>query len=287
MTIGVTGAEHILHAQDQSLRPKIAVLRLKSSQQDPQRRYIVNDLSPNLAGAMRATGKFEMPDDAAVQKALQEEGLKAEGLLVREKCLDVGKVLGVDYVVAGSALLEGLTWSASVRVFSVKNQALVATADASYSINQMNVLYGVLASRISEALANPPDYKAAWKNFAWKGEQLMTFGRHRVDLEPPILVANNAEPPFELSVVADMSAAGGSHAVANFEVFVDDMSLGTIHGRLAPPVTVKERTWAIGGCAYVFTLELKEMRVFTPRGGEEETNFVTSAKILITARPAN
>jgi TolB-like protein len=285
MTACIPATERILLAQEQPHRVKIAVLRFKSSQQDQQRRYIVKDLSANLAASMRANGQFEMPDDAIVQKAVQEEGLKPDGLLIQEKCLDVGKALNVDYVVVGSALLEGLTWSASVRVLSVQNKTLAATADAAYSVNEMATLYGVLASRIGAVLANPPKEQVSWKDFTWKGEYLMSFGRHRIDLEPPILVALNAEPPFELSVVADMSVASGSHAVTNFEVFVDDMSLGSIHGTLAPPVTVKEREWTIAGCTYVFSLELKEMRVFTPSRGEEETNFVTSARISITVRP--
>jgi len=272
-------------AQDQPPRQKIAVLRFRSWQETPERRNIVKDLSTDLAATLREDAQLEVPDDAVVKNAMQEEGLKPEGLLDQEKCFDVGKALNVEYVVAGSALLEGVKWHANVRVLSVKSKTLVATADVEYSIDEMNSLFGVLASRISAALANPPKEHVTRKDFTWKGEYLMSFGKHRIDIEPPILVAMNADPPFELSIVAEMAVARGGNAVTNFEVFVDNLGLGSIHGRLAPPVPIKEREWKIGTNTYVFSLELKEMRVFTETVYDEEAKYVTSAKFCVTARP--
>lgn len=281
----VLAAEHVLLAQGQSQRTKIAVVRFKSSRETPERRYIVKDISTNLAAAMRENPQFEIPDDAAVKEAIQEEGVKPDGLLKQEKCLGVGKALNADYVVVGSALLQGLTWHASVRVLSVKNKTLVATVNAEYSVDELNSLYGVLASRINAELATPSKEYAARKDFTWKGEYLMSFGKHRIDIEPPMLLAMNADPPFEVSIVAEMATARGGNAVTNFEVFVDDLGLGSIYGTLSPPVPIKEREWKIGDCTYIFGLELKEMRVFTERVEDEEAKFVTSARILITARP--
>jgi TolB-like protein len=276
-----------LLAQGQPQRAKVAVLRFKSSQETPERRNIVKDLSKNLAAALREVAQLEVADDATVKEAIQDEGLKPDGLLKQEKCFDVGEALKADYVVVGSALLQGLKWHAFVRVLSVQHKTLVATADVEYSVEEMNLLYGVLASRIGAALANPPKPYASQKDFTWKGEYLLSFGKHRIDIEPPMLIAMNADPPFELSIVAEMATARGGNAVTNFEVFVDDLGLGSVYGALSPPVPIKSREWSIGDCTYIFGLELKEMRVFTERVEGEEAKFVTSARILVTARPRN
>jgi TolB-like protein len=281
----VLSTELPLLAQGQPQRTKIAVLRFKSSQETPERRNIVKDLSKNLAAALRENSQLEVADDAAVKEAIEDEGLKPDGLLKRDKCFDVGEALKADYVVVGSALLQGLKWHAFARVINVQNKTLVATADVEYSVDEMNLLYGVLASRIGAALTSPPKEYASRKDFTWKGEYLMSFGKHRIDIEPPILVAMNADPPFEVSIVAEMATARGGNAVTNFEVFVDDLGLGSVYGTLSPPVPIKEREWKIGDCTYVFGLELKEMRVFTERVEDEEAKFVTSARILVTARP--
>ncbi len=281
--ISVLSTERDLLAQGQPQRTKIAVLRFKSSQETPERKTIVKDFSTSLAAAMRENAQFEIPDDWIVKEALEEEGLKPDGLLKQEKCFDMGKALKVDYVVVGSALLQGLKWHANVRVLSVQNTTLVTTVDAEYSVDEMNSLYGVLASRISAKLANPPKEYVSRKDFTWKGEYLVSFGKHRIDIEPPILLAMNADPPFEVSLVAEMSVARGGNAVTNFEVFIDDLGLGSVYGSLSPPVPIKSREWTIGDCVYVFSLDLKEMRVFTERADGEEAKFVTSARILITA----
>ena len=293
----VTGTWNTLLAQESARRTRIAVVRFKSSQETPERKYIVNDLSPNLSAAIKATGRLDVPDDALVAKAIGDEGLRPDGLLNLDKCINVGKDLKSDYVVAGSAILKGLKWHACVRVLSVQSKKLLTTEDVEYSVDEMNLLYGVLASQIVSAVETPPKADSSRPDFKWKGEFLLSFGKHRIDIEPPILLAINSDPPFELSVVAEMAVAKGSHAVTNFEVFVDNMGLGTIHGALAPPVPVKEREWIIGGRAYLFTLELNTMRVFTVRSDDKDRNFlvarptdeeskyVTSALFSVAVRP--
>ena len=281
----VPAKELTLQAQQQPHRTRIAVLRFKSSQETPERKHIVNDLSLNLAASMRQSGQFDMPDDATVQKAMQAEGLKPDGLLAQERCIAIGKALNMDYVVAGSAMLQRTKWHACTRMLSVKDKSLAATADAEYPIDEMNSLYGVLASKISEALRIPPNSDSIRKNFTWKGDYLLSFGKHRIDLEPPILLALSADPPFELSVVADMTVASGNHAVSNFEVFVDDMGLGSVHGELTPPVRIREREWVIDGRPYLFSLELKDMRVFTVHTTDGDAKYVTSAAFSVAVQP--
>jgi hypothetical protein len=166
-----------------------------------------------------------------------------------------------------------------------------------YSVDEMNLLYGVLSSRIAAAIETPPKADSSRPDFKWKGEYLLSFGKHRIDIEPPILLAINSEPPFELSVVAEMAVAKGSHAVTNFEVFVDNMGLGSIHGALSAPLLIKEREWTIGGRAYIFSLELKTIRVFAVQSDDQKMNFsevrpsegeakyVTSALFSVAVRP--
>lgn len=275
----------ILLAQGEPHRTKIAVLRFKSSQETPERRIIVKDLSMDLAAGMREKNKFDMPDDALIKKAMEEEGMNPAGLVDQKKCFDVGRLLNVDYVITGSAILQRSKWHACMRVLSVKNRMLAATAEAEYAVDEMNSLHGVLASQISAALDVPPKVDSALKSFTWKGEYLLSFGKYRIDMEPPMLLAANADPPFELSIVAEMAVGSGSHAVTNFEVFVDNLGLGSIHGALTPPVPIKEREWVIGGNTYLFSLELRDMRVFTVRANDEEAKFVTSALFTVKARP--
>jgi TolB-like protein len=287
----------MLLAQDKAPRIKIAVLRFKSSQETPERRSIVNDLSMDLAAGMREKTRFDMPDDALIKKIMLDNKFNPDGLLDLEKCFAVGKALNVDYVVAGSALLQRRKWHACLRVLSVQNRSLAATAEAEYALDEMNSLYGVLASQISTALDVPPKVDSTMKNFTWQGEYLLSFGKYRIDMDPPILLAANADPPFELSIVAEMAVASGGHAVTNFEVFVDNLGLGSIHGALAPPVPIKVREWVIGSTAFLFSLELKEMRVFTVQADKkdareflapatsDDAKYVTSARFTVKVRP--
>jgi TolB-like protein len=283
MTMALTAAQALV-AQQQPRTTKIAVVRFKSSQETPERRTIVEDLSTNLQAAMRANGAFEIPDDATIHHAIEEEGMKPEGLLKQDECLNVGKALNVDYIVVGSAILQGLKWHACARILSVQSKQLVATAEAEYSVDEMKTLYSVLASQIREELANPTKDDSTLKNFAWKHHYFLAYGKRRIDIEPPALLAINAEPPFELSVIADMAVARGGLAVSNFEVFVDDAGLGSIHGDLTPPRPIKERERTIGGRAYLFKLDLKEMHLFTDRTSGEEARYVTSALITVTVQ---
>lgn len=273
-----------LTAQDQPKAISIAVLRLKSSEETPERRRIVKDLATELAAAFRENGSFATPEDAAVQKAIKGEGLRPEQLLSQEKCLDAGKELGVDYVVAGSAIMYRFRWHACVRVLSVKEEKLVATADAEYPVDQIGTMFRVLASKTASALAASPKSYDAGDKFSWRSEYLLPFGKHRIDLEPPALIYVNADPPFEISFKADMAIGRGSHAVTNFEVFVDDEGIGSIHPGLGPPIPVRQTDWGIGERRYSISLDLKEMRVFTERAADEEFRFITSATIVVTVR---
>ena len=278
-------AQEILLSQDQPHRATIAVLRFKSLRETPERRNIVKDLSEDLAAALRENIQLALPEDAAVKEAIADEGLKPDGLLELGECFDVGEALKVDYVVAGSALLKGVKWHASVRVLAVRTKSLVATADVEYSVDEMNSLFGVLAARIGAAVAGTPKEYVGKSDFTWKGEYLLSFGKHRIDIEPPILVAINSDPPFEVSIIAEMAVARGGSAVTNFEVYIDDLGLGSIYADLTPPRFIKEREWKIGGTTYVFSLDLKEMKVFTETVEAEQAKYVTSARFLVTARP--
>lgn len=270
-----------LTAQDHPKPISIAILRLKSSEETPERRRIVKDLATDLAAAFRENGSFATPEDAAVLKAIKGEGLRPEQLLSQEKCFDAGKELGVDYVVVGSAIMYRFRWHACVRVLSVKEEKLVATADAEYPVDQIGTMFRVLASKTASALATSPRSYDAGEKFSWKGEYLLPFGKHRIDLEPPALIYVNADPPFEISIKADMAVGRGSHAVTNFEAFVDDEGIGSIHPGLGPPIPVRQTDWRIGERQYSISLDLKEMRVFAERTEEEEFRFITSATIVV------
>ncbi|HTY38911.1 MAG TPA: hypothetical protein VMH23_17470 [Bacteroidota bacterium] len=271
--------------QAQQTHPKIAVVRLKSSEETPERKYIVKDLSADLTAALKADGRLDVPDESAMNNALDKEGLRREALIDVGKCFDVGSRLNCDFMVVGSALVKGIKIHACVRLYAVKNKSLVTTEDVEYGTDQMNLVHSVLASRIRTAIENPAKGDSVGKGFEWKGEYLLSFGKHRIDMEPPILLAVCPNPPFELSVVAEMSAAGGNFAVTNFEVYVDNVGLGSIHGQLSPPVPIKERDLVIGGVPYLFSLDLMDMRVFKMTVDNEDANFVTSAKFSVSVHP--
>jgi TolB-like protein len=279
----IVASSQALTAQEGQHKPSLAVLRLKSSEETQERRLLVKDLSANLAAALRQEKILDVCDDARVRAAIEDEGLRPNGLLKPGDCLQVGKNLSVEYVVVGGAILERQKWHASVRVLSVPAGALVTTVEAEYPVSEINTLYSVLASRISSALSEPKRPSPSPDRFAWSKDYLVSFGKQRIDLEPPILLALSTNPPFEMSIVADMAPVSGSgFAVTNFEIFIDDRSLGSIHPQLKPPIPVQERTWTLAGRAYRFNLDLKEIRILDlSRTGEDEALFITSALISV------
>lgn len=286
LTILLLTTVTLLPAQEAQHKPTLAVLRLKSSQETQERRLIVKDLSTQLAAALKHESSLEVRDDGTVKGAIEEEGLRPDGLLKPDDCLDVGKNLDVEYVVVGGALLERQKWHASIRVLAVETGALVTTVDAEYPASEMNTLCSVLASRIAGALREPRTSERVADQTSWSKDYLLSFGKHRIDLEPPILLALSTNPPFEMSIIADMAlVASSGYAVTNFEIFIDDRSLGSIHPQLKPPIPVRERTWVLAGHSIRFNLDLKEIRILDlTRSGDEEAIFITSALISVRAQ---
>jgi TolB-like protein len=277
----ILGLGQQVESQNAPHRPKLAILRLKSSQETSEHKVIVNDLASNLASALRENSALDVVEDGAVKEVLEENSLRPDGLLGVKDYLEAGKSLKADFVVVGSAMLEASSWHACARLMSVESGAPVTTAEVTYPQNETKSLFGVLASRIGQAALYQTAADTLPANFTWNREFLLAYGARRLDLEPPQLLAQNAWPPFEISIVADVTVARNVTAVASLEFFVDDKSLGMVHGNLTAPKPVKDRTWEIGGRKYQFGLDLKEMRVFMSEVDGEESKFVNSARISL------
>lgn len=109
-------------------------------------KYIAEEFSYHLVNAKKS---FIVIDRSRVSGLLKENGLGATGLVDPNTIAKLGKLKGIDAVIAGTMTPTGNTLRLIVKVWNLETQGLVAASRGDISITPM-------ISGFSEKLAAPP-----------------------------------------------------------------------------------------------------------------------------------
>jgi hypothetical protein len=114
----------------QSSRLTIAVNDLKGTGLDPSTVVIISD---RLRSELVNTGAFRVIERAEMESILKEQGFQQSGACDESSCLvEVGQLLGVKRMVAGSVGMVGSFWTISLRILSVETGEILYTVDEDY-----------------------------------------------------------------------------------------------------------------------------------------------------------
>ncbi len=141
-------------SQPVSTRMNIAVLDLESSQVGEGE---ATTLSNKLRGALVKTGQFTVVERGQMESILQEQGFQQTGCVSSECAIEVGQLLGVTHMVAGSIGRVGSIWVLSLRLINVESGGIERTNDFELNggIEDM-LLRGVTEAAAALAGVSPP-----------------------------------------------------------------------------------------------------------------------------------
>jgi formylglycine-generating enzyme required for sulfatase activity len=142
-----------LHAADAEL---VAVMDLQPVEARPAEALaITNQLRTHLL----KTGKFTLVDRSQMEEILKEQALQQTGCTSEECAVQVGKLLGVRKIVAGSVTkLSDQLWQVSVLVLDVETAQTLQAETETYEGNLLTVIRGGvpdLAARLA-GTGRPP-----------------------------------------------------------------------------------------------------------------------------------
>ncbi|MGB2869043.1 MAG: hypothetical protein WBD36_11370 [Bacteroidota bacterium] len=266
----------VLHSQDHPLGT-ITVLRMKNVNVSNENEAALAGFAANLNSALRATGSWNVPDSAAIQAALDDEGIDVNDLIELDDYFKAGKALKADYIVVGTVMQNLQNFLSQARVYSVKDKKFRGVVHENLSPQSLKHSTDQIASRVHSVVESATPVDSLYASFQWSKEFRFAFGPDRLDVKPPVVYFINDNPPFELSVKVRMDLTGGTYAVTEFDIYADDQVVAGIHPEILAPRTLREKTISLGGKDFCFRTEVKELR---GRYGD----LISSALIVISAR---
>ena len=130
-------------------RIPIAVLDFKGLGLDKEETLILSD---RLRAELVDIGVFQVIERARVQEILEEQGFQQETLCSTEDCaVEMGRMIGVRHIVAGSIGRLGNTFTTTVRLIDVESGEIVMRASDDCQCELDQLLEGM--ARIAMALA--------------------------------------------------------------------------------------------------------------------------------------
>jgi len=131
----------------QSARLTIAINDLKGTGVDPSTAAIISE---RLRSELINTGAFRVMERAEMESILKEQGFQQSGACDESSCLvQVGQLLGVNRMVAGSIGSVGTFWTISLRMFKVETGEILFTINEDYEGD----IKGVISVATAEAAA--------------------------------------------------------------------------------------------------------------------------------------
>ena len=106
----------------------------------------VKTLTERIRSEIGNTNAVRLIERKAVDKIMAEQGLQQSGCTSDECASEVGKLLGVQFMISGSIGLVGDTYTIDTKMFSVESGETVRTKSASYAgevsglITEMEIL---------------------------------------------------------------------------------------------------------------------------------------------------
>jgi TolB-like protein len=115
----------LLFGMAQAEKPIIAVADLQNRGLNPDEAFIVTD---RLRQEIQNNGKFRMMERSMMESILKEQGFQNSGACDSEGCeVELGKLLGVDYMIVGSVGKIGKTYTISSRLIQVETGEILQT----------------------------------------------------------------------------------------------------------------------------------------------------------------
>lgn len=158
-------------AQDQK-RTSVAILELEPKGVPEVE---VSALSDRLRGELIAGGAFDVMERGKMQEILKEQGFQQSGACNTDACaVEVGQLIGVEKMIAGSLGRVGKTYSINLRLINVKTGRIERSIMRDYTgeidrllTTEMKVVaqqlsYSVGGRPLDSARGTKPVYKKWW-----------------------------------------------------------------------------------------------------------------------------
>jgi TolB-like protein len=110
-------------------RPRIAVLPMELSGYPDEDIAVIRQNWRNMVEAGLIKSSFRVVDRDVVDSILQEQHFQKSGVVNRQTSVDLGKILGINYVVVGTvrvASSDGSQFHIQLRIVDVQSGELVA-----------------------------------------------------------------------------------------------------------------------------------------------------------------
>lgn len=121
--------------------PSVAVLDFESIGSEP---YLGKAVAEIMRTELVGTHNFRIVERAQIEKTLEEQKLQMTGLIDNRSAVEVGKLVGADFIVVGSVVKIGNAYTINSRMIDVK------TGDNPPSIR------GITGSAVSKIGRPPP-----------------------------------------------------------------------------------------------------------------------------------
>jgi TolB-like protein len=108
-----------------SAQKSIALADLAAQGVDPSASSIISD---RLRNDLFATGRFTVIERSQMEQILNEQGFQQKGCTSDACAVEVGQLLGVQYIALGSVGLLGKTYTINVRMIDVRTGKIIRTA---------------------------------------------------------------------------------------------------------------------------------------------------------------
>jgi curli biogenesis system outer membrane secretion channel CsgG len=128
------------------MEPAIAVLNLDANGIDS---IVTLGITDRLRIDLFNTGKFNVMEREKMEEILKEQGFQQTGCTVQSCVVEIGKLINVKYIVAGSITKINNTYSLSTRMIDLATGKIIRTA----STDSKKALSNILANDIAD-LAN-------------------------------------------------------------------------------------------------------------------------------------
>ena len=106
----------------------VAVLNLDMTGGVPETYQLT--LSDRLRQELHNTGEFNVMERYKMEDILTEQAFQITGCVSTECAVEAGKILGVKYVIAGSAGKVGKTYTTNIRMIDVETSEIIKSCES-------------------------------------------------------------------------------------------------------------------------------------------------------------
>lgn len=133
---------------------------------------LISDLSQNIDKS-----RINFLERSQLNKLLDEQNLQLSNRFDETTAVEIGKLIGVDYVILGSVFILNETSSFNSRMVNVETSEIIFSEESSGNISNWLALKSSLAEKLSTSLNNPIEVPKTISEQMTSEEVLTTFAR--------------------------------------------------------------------------------------------------------------